>query len=117
MNSVKQSPEIVNVDDSDILMLAHQWGKEDALEQRAQRGSSWFILGSKEWESYNFGYNQGLTTRQLLHGETPEGELMLQVLKSLRSGKITPLTKLTTEQLDAIDAEWVGHEFSTSREF
>lgn len=114
MNSVNQSPEIVNVNDIDLLMVAHQWGKEDALERREQRGSIWYLIHSPAWESYNCGYEQGLTTRRLLDGDSPEGEFMLGVLMSMRSGDIKPLTKLTDEQLDAIDAEWVGHEFSTT---
>jgi hypothetical protein len=103
--------------DCDLLMQAHQWGKEDALEGRSMRGSVYYPMFGAAYESYSEGFRQGLGVKVALEGNSSEGDFLLAALESLRSGKVKPVYTLTTEQLDAIDAEWIGQEFSTGGGF
>ena len=71
--------------DGDMMMQAHGWGKEDALEGEDVRGSAYFVIGSPAWESYNEGYRAGLAVRERLAGASDEINFMHQALDSLRA--------------------------------
>lgn len=44
----------------DQTLTAYSFGFEDAVEGRDQRGSSMFLIKSREWDAYNEGYLDGL---------------------------------------------------------
>jgi hypothetical protein len=120
---------------ADLCDLAHQWGKEDALEHVDMRGSAYFLIGDAAWHSYNDGYAVGLQLRKMLVSPSPppppcgtqraagieemgEIEFMEYVLDTLRAGR-EPIVRLTDEQLAemALCAHFVIEDERPSEEF
>lgn len=44
------------------------WGREDATDERDQRGSAYFPIGSPAWHAYNEGYAEGCAILAILTG-------------------------------------------------
>jgi hypothetical protein len=111
---VTQDFDFVETDHTaDLCDLAHQWGKEDALERIDMRGSAYFLIGDPAWHSYNDGYAVGLQLRKLVASpaEMSELEFMDYVLDTLSAGR-EPIVRLTDEQLAEIENERPGEDFT-----
>ena len=98
-----------------LLIAAYHWGYADGAAGRPLHGSDFFEIAGQAWQTYNDRYLAGLATRQpSTPKEKEEIAFLQQVLDSLRAGHTPPITHLTPEQLEEIERERPGEDFSRS---
>lgn len=96
-----------------LLIAAYHWGYADGAAGRPLHGSDFFKVAGHAWQTYNDRYQQGMATRQpSTPKEKDEIAFLQQALDSLRAGHTPPIARLTPQQLEEIERERPGEDFS-----
>ena len=106
---------------------AWQLGYETGMAGQFPQGSEMYEICSSAWDAYADGYEAGryalapifasMTDRNefmiMIGEDMSEADFMHMTVDNLRSGWLTNNCRLTDYELDAMQAEIIGLEFST----